>query len=89
MDLSRLAEYGLGGVAIALIVALVIVVDKFLKYLYKKDKRDQEYLREKDKREQKFHQQMRATISKNTKLSNEFLTYQKLKNGVLNGKKKD
>ena len=78
MELTKLAEYGLTGVAITLIVALVIVVDKFLKYLQKKDKRDQI-----------FHKQMRATISKNTKVSNEFLIYQKLKNGILKNDKKN
>ena len=75
-DLTKLAEYGSAGVAVALIIGFIYMFNQmrsqFLNYI---DKREESH--------DKTYCALKKSIDKNTKVSEETYTYLKMKNGSM------
>ena len=71
-DLTKLVDYGTTGVAIALIIAFVYLMTKFLKYMVSREKSHN-----------RAFEALKKSIDKNTKLTEQTYIYLKLKNGSL------
>ena len=93
MDITKLAEYGVTGIALAVVIALIYLFNGLVRFI---DRQRCDYLSEIEKIEQrhvKVYKDLSGAIKKNTDVTEQTYQYIKLRNGHLeqvlkqNGKK--
>ena len=83
MDITKLAEYGITGVAVAIIIGFILLFKYLLEFI---NKQRMDYLCEIEKIDKRHSQnvtKLTKALEKNTRVSDQTYQYLKLRNGSL------